>query len=190
HDARGGHGEHKLSNRQYENLLRQNFVNIRRVREWRDIHAQLLTVVTEHLWRINKTPATYEQIHLSMLAGLLGNVGCKHESEDVYLGARGIKFHRHPGAHLSKRPGRWIVCAEIVETTRLFGRGIAAIEPQWLEEVGGHLLKKQLLEPHWEKKAQDVVALERATLYGLLVYGGRRRSFGAVDPRAAREIFI
>jgi ATP-dependent helicase HrpA len=192
-DARGGHGEHKLSNRQYESLLRQNFVNIRRVREWRDIHSQLLTVVTEHQWKINATPATYEQIHLSMLAGLLGNVGCKLEEEAAageYLGARGIKFFRHPGAHLSKRPGRWIVAAELVETTRLFGRGIANIEPQWLEQVGGHLLKKQLLDPHWEKKAAEVVALERATLYGIVVYSGRRTNYGKVDPAAAREIFI
>lgn len=192
-DARGGHGEHKLSNRQYEQLLRQNFVNIRRVREWRDIHSQLLTVVTEHKWQINSTPASYEQLHLSMLAGLLGNVGCKLEEEasaGEYLGARGIKFFRHPGAHLSKRPGRWIVVAELVETTRLFGRGIAAIEPQWIEQVAGHLLKKQLLDPHWEKKAAEVVALERATLYGIVVYSGRRVNYGKVDPVAAREIFI
>ncbi len=201
HDARcdkhahpaGAAGTHKLSNRQYEQLLRQNFVNMRRVREWRDIHSQLHTVVAEHKWRLNTTPASYEQIHLSMLSGLLGNVGCKLEEEAAsgeYLGARGIKFHRHPGAHLSKKPGRWIVVAELVETTRLFGRGIAAIEPGWIEQVGGHLLKKQLLDPHWEKKAAEVVALERATLYGIVVYSGRRTNFGKVDPQAAREIFI
>jgi ATP-dependent helicase HrpA len=182
--------EHKLSNRQYEALLRQNFINVRRVREWRDTHTQLLTVVTEHKWRINTLPASYEQLHLSMLAGLLGNVGCKLEDDEAYLGARGIKFYRHPGAHLRKKPGRWIVVAELVETTRLFGRGIAAMEPQWLEQVGGHLLKKQLLDPHWEKKAGEVKALERATLYGLVVYSGRRVSYSKVDLVGAREIFI
>jgi ATP-dependent helicase HrpA len=191
HAARGGHGtEHKLSNRQYEQLLRQNFINIRRVREWRDTHTQLLTVVAEHKWRINTQPASYEQLHLSMLAGLLGNVGYKLEDEEAYLGARGIKFHKHPGAHLSKKPGRWIVVAELVETTRLFGRGIAAIEPQWLEQVGAHLLRKQLLDPHWEKKSAEVVALERATLYGLVVYSGRRTPYSRVDMHGAREIFI
>ena len=194
HDARGGVGAHKLSNRQYEQLLRQNFINIRRVREWKDIHSQLLTVVQEHRWSINTKPATYEQIHMSLLAGLLGNVGQKLEGEAAasgeYLGARGIKFFRHPGAHLSKKPGRWLVAAELVETTRLFGRGIAGIEPQWLEQVGGHLLKKQLLDPHWEKKAAEVVALERATLYGLVVYSGRKVNYGLVDPQAAREVFI
>jgi ATP-dependent helicase HrpA len=207
HDARGGPSksigvrsqlnapaqeapQHKLSNRQYEQLLRQNFINVRRVREWRDTHTQLLTVVTEHKWRINTQPATYEQLHLSMLAGLLGNVGYKLEDEEAYLGARGIKFHKHPGAHLSKKPGRWIVVAELVETTRLFGRGIAAIEPQWLEQVGAHLLKKQVLDPHWEKKSAEVVALERATLYGLVVYSGRRTAYSRVDLHGARDIFI
>ena len=193
-EARGGKSaagsEHKLSNRQYEQLLRQNFINVRRVREWRDTHTQLHTTVAEHRWVLNSKPASYEQIHLSMLAGLLGNVGCKLDDEDVYLGARGIKFYRHPGAHLSKKPGRWTVVSELVETTRLFGRGIANIEPAWLEQVGGHLLRKQLLDPHWEKKSAEVIALERATLYGLVVYSGRRVPFGKVDPQTAREIFI
>jgi ATP-dependent helicase HrpA len=209
-EARGGHGtsratrgsshdapmvsaegrQHKLSNRQYEQLLRQNFVNVRRVREWRDIHTQLHTVVAEHKWRLNTQPAGYEELHKSMLAGLLGNIGLKPDDEDVYLGARGIKFYRHPGAHLKKKPGRWIVCAELVETTRLFGRGIANIEPLWIEQVAGHLLKKQLLDPHWEKKAGEVMSLERATLYGLVVYSGRRVPFARVDMQGAREIFI
>lgn len=190
-EARGGHGtDHKLSNRQWEQLLRQNFINVRRVREWRDVHSQLLTVVTEHKWKLNDKPASYEQLHKAMLSGLLGNIGMKLEDEDIYLGARGIKFHRHPGAHLKKRPGRWVVVAELVETTRLFGRGIANIEPQWVEEVAGHLLKKQLLDPHWEKKAAEVVSLERATLYGLVIYSGRRVPFARFDMQGAREIFI
>jgi ATP-dependent helicase HrpA len=181
---------HKLSNRKQEQMLRENFVSPRRVREWRDIHSQLHTVVAEHGWRLNASPATYEQIHLAMLAGLLGNIGVKADDDEWYLGARGIKFWRHPGAHLSKKPGRWIVAAELVETTRLYGRGIAAIEPQWIPGIAGHLLKTQLLEPHWEKKAAEVVALERATLYGIVVYNNRRVNFGKVDAPAAREIFI
>ncbi|MFM2325776.1 MAG: hypothetical protein RL244_2655 [Pseudomonadota bacterium] len=188
--AAGTAPTHKLSNRQYESLLRQNFINVRRVREWRDIHSQLLTVAGEQGWKHNVAPASYAQLHQSMLAGLLGNVGVKSEDEDWYLGARGIKFWRHPGAHLRKKPGRWIACAELVETTRLFGRGIANIEPQWLEEVGGHLLRKQLLDPHWEKKAGKVVALERATLYGIVVYNNRRVDYDRIDPVSAREIFI
>jgi ATP-dependent helicase HrpA len=196
-EGRGVHGHaadksdvHKLSNRQQEQRLRESFVNPRRVREWRDIHSQLQTVVAEHGWRLNTTAATYEQVHLAMLAGLLGNVGCKVEDEDWYLGARGIKFWRHPGAHLSKKPGRWLIAAELVDTTRLFGRGLAAIEPQWIPPIAGHLLKTQLLEPHWEKKAGEVIALERATLYGIVVYNNKRVNFGLVDQAAAREIFI
>jgi ATP-dependent helicase HrpA len=189
--SRGGEGEsHKLSNRQHENLLRQNFINIRRWREWRDVHSQLLTVVKEQRWVMNEQPASYEQLHLSMLSGLLGNIGYKQDEEDIYLGARGIKFHRHPGVHLRKKPGKWLVCAELVETTRLFGRGIANIEPTWLEQVGEHLLKKQLLDPHWESRHGDVVAFERATLYGLVVYSGRRVPFAKADPVLARQIFI
>jgi ATP-dependent helicase HrpA len=197
-ESRGGHGhhepgapeKHKLSHRKYETLLRDNFINPRRVREWKDVYAQLHTVVAEHSWRMNTLPATYEQVHLSLLSGLLGNVGCKSDDEDWYLGARGIKFHKHPGANLSKKPGRWILAAELVETTRLYGRGIANIEQPWLVQMGGHLLKKQLLEPHWEKKAAEVVAIERATLYGLVVYNNKRINFGLVNPREAREIFI
>ena len=184
------HQTHKLSNRQHENLLRENFINMRRVREWRDIHSQLHSVIGEQKWELNTKPASYEQLHLSMLCGLLGNIGCKSDEEDWYLGARGIKFYRHPGARLAKKPGRWIVVAELVETTRLFGRGIANIDPAWIEQVAGHLLSKQLLDPHWEKKAAQVTALERATLYGLVVYNGRRVNFGRVDPITAREIFI
>jgi ATP-dependent helicase HrpA len=184
------HKEHKLSNRQQEQRLRDQFISPRRVREWRDIHSQLLTVVAEHGWRLNTQPANYEQIHLALLAGLLGNIGLKADDDDWYLGARGIKFWRHPGANLSKKPGRWLMAAELVETTRLFGRGLAAIEPTWIERLGGHLLKTQMLEPHWEKKAAEVVALERATLYGLVIYNNRKINFGRIDAPAARDIFI
>jgi ATP-dependent helicase HrpA len=190
HDSRGGHGEHRLSHRKHEQLLREHFLSPRRVREWRDIHSQLHTVVAEQGWRLNDTPATYEQIHLSMLSGLLGNIGAKADDDDWYLGARGIKFWRHPGVHLSKKPGRWIVAAELVETTRLYARGIAAIDVQWLPQVGAHLLKKQLLEPHWERKAGEVIALERATLYGLVIYNDRKVHYASIDPAGARAIFI
>jgi ATP-dependent helicase HrpA len=188
--SRGAGGTHRLSNRKQEQLLRDHFISPRRVREWRDIHSQLHTVVAEHGWRLNGTPASYEQIHLAMLAGLLGNVGLKSDEDEWYLGARGIRFYRHPGANLSKKPGRWIVAAELVETTRLYGRGIAAIEPQWLPGIAGHVIKTQLLDPHWEKKAAEVIALERATLYGIPIYSNRRVAFSKIDPQGAREIFI
>jgi ATP-dependent helicase HrpA len=125
-----------------------------------------------------------------MLAGLLGNIGVKSDEDESYLGARGIRFWRHPGARLAKKPGRWIVAAELVETTRLYARGIAAIDPRWLPQLAGHLIKTQLLEPHWEKKAAQVIALERATLYGIVIYANKRVDFANVDPAQAREIFI
>lgn len=183
-------GEQSGSRRQQEAALKASFISARRVREWRDIHAQLQLAIKEQHYKVNTLPASSEALHMSLMSGLLGNIGCKSDEEDWYLGARGIKFYRHPGANLSKKPGRWIMCSELVETTRLFGRGIANIDPVWIEKVAGHILKKQLLDPHWEKKAGQVMALERATLYGLVVYHNRRVDFSKVDPVGAREVFI
>lgn len=188
--ARGGEGEHRLSHRKLEQKLRDHFISPRRVREWRDIHHQLHQVVTEQGWKLNASEPTYEQLHKALMTGLLGNLGCRSETEDHYLGARGIKFWPHPGAHLSKKPSRWIIAEELVETTRLWGRGIASIDVQWVVSLAGHLIKRQLLEPHWEKKAGEVIALERGTLYGLVVYQGRRVNYGRVNLAEAREIFI
>lgn len=180
----------KLSNRQQEQRMREFFINPRRVREWRDVHTQLLTVVRQNGWRRNTKPASYEQLHLSLLSGLLGNIGCKSNDEEWYLGAHSIKFWIHPGANLNKKPGRWVMVAEQVQTSRLFGRDVATIQPQWLEKMGKHLLKKQLLDPHWEKKVAEVVALERATLYGIVVYSNRKVNYGREDAKTSREIFI
>jgi ATP-dependent helicase HrpA len=181
---------HKKSNKQLADACRANFLSHVRLREWRDVHSQLLTVVREHGWRLNESDATFEQVHLSLLTGLLGNVGLKADDEPHYLGARGIKFFLWPGSALLKKAGRWIMAGELVETSRLYARTIAKIEPEWLETVGKHLLKTSLSDAHWEKKAAQVVAYERATLYGLTVYGRRRVSFGQQDPKYARELFI
>ncbi|WP_240049454.1 ATP-dependent RNA helicase HrpA, partial [Burkholderia thailandensis] len=181
---------HKKSNRQLVDACRQHFLSHLRLREWRDVHSQLLTVVREHGWRLNEADATFEQIHLSLLTGLLGNIGFKAEDEPHYLGARGIKFHLWPGSALVKKAGRWVMAAELVETSRLYARCIAKIEPEWIERIGAHLLKKSLSEPHWEKRPAQVTAFERATLYGLTVYHRRRVAFGRQDPARARELFI
>ncbi len=183
---------HKKTNRQLQDNCRANFLSQLRLREWRDVHSQLLTIVREQGWRLNESPATYEQLHLALLTGLLGNIGFKSEDEQggVYLGARGIKFHIWPGSTLGKKAGRWVMAAELVETTRLYARTIAQIQPEWVEKIGGHLLKKSWGEPRWEKKQAQVTALERATLYGLVIYGGRRINYGQRNPVEAREIFI
>jgi ATP-dependent helicase HrpA len=181
---------HKKSNKQLHDECRKNFLSQLRLREWRDVHSQLLTVVREHGWRLNEAEATFEQIHLALLTGLLGNIGLKAEDEPYYLGARSIKFYLWPGSALVKKAGKWVMAAELVETSRLYARCIAKIEPEWIEKIGSHLLKKSLSEPHWEKRAAQVSAFERAMLYGLPIYHRRRVSFGKQDPSRARELFI
>lgn len=181
---------HKKSNRQLQEHCRDNFLSQLRLREWRDVHSQLLSIVREQGWRLNEAPATYENLHMALLTGLLGNIGFKADDEPHYLGARGIKFFIWPGSALAKKAGKWVVAAELVDTTRLYARAVAQIQPEWLEKVGGHLLKKSWGEPRWEKKSGQVSAYERATLYGLVVYSQRRVNYGNFNPREARDIFI
>jgi ATP-dependent helicase HrpA len=183
---------HRLSNRQQEQRLREHFISPRKVREWRDVHSQLLTVATEQGWRLATTPATGEQLHCSLLAGLLGNIGVQSDEDESYLGARGIRFWRHPGVHLAskKSPGRWIVAAELVETSRLYARGLAAIDPRWVERIGAHLLKRQRSDPQWDEATGEAYVHERGTVYGLPVYHGRRVALAPIDPAAAREVFL
>ncbi|WP_076591851.1 ATP-dependent RNA helicase HrpA [Herminiimonas arsenitoxidans] len=181
---------HKKSNRLLQEECRASFLSQLRLREWRDVHSQLLTIVREQGWRLNEAPATYEQLHTALLTGLLGNIGFKSEEEQHYLGARAIKFHIWPGSSLIKKAGKWIMAAELVDTTRLYARCIAQIQPEWLERVAGHLLKKSYGEPRWEKRTAQVSAYERATLYGLVVYSQRRIQYGLINPSDAREIFI
>jgi len=176
-----------------EKVCRESFLSIPRMREWRDVHLQLKKALEELEWRFSSVdpqkPEGYRAIHRALLAGLLGNVGMRDEADGNFTGARGIKFWIHPGSW-TKKPGRWIVAGELVETTRLYARCVASIEPKWLEELGGHLIKRDRQEPHWEKSRGQVVALERGTLYGLPIYANRRVNYGLLDPAASREIFI
>jgi ATP-dependent helicase HrpA len=181
---------HKKSNRQLQDHCRASFLSQLRLREWRDVHSQLLTIVREQGWHLNEAPATYEQLHTALLTGLLGNVGFRSDEGTHYLGARGIKFHIWPGSHLLKKAEKWIVAAELINTSRLYARCMAQIQPEWLERIGSHLLKKSWGEPRWEKRSTQVTASERATLYGLVVYSQRRINFGLINPQEAREIFI
>jgi ATP-dependent helicase HrpA len=194
--------QHKTSNRLLADELRKNFLSPLRMREWRELHGQLHGMLGEisgergeterqvRGWRENELPADYASVHKALLTGLLGNVGCKSEESGYYLGARGMKYLIHPASALSKNAGKWIVCAELTETTKLYARCIARIDPDWLEEVGAHLLRKSTFDPHWEKKAMQVAAWERATLHGIVVYGKRRIHYGPTNPNEAREIFI
>ena len=181
--------KHETSNKQRQ-WCRQNFINWLRLREWRDVHGQLMTLCHEHGWKENQIPAGYEAIHKALLTGLLGHIGLYSEEDKNYLGARGIRFYIQPGSSLTKKAGRWIVAAELVETSRLFARCIAKVEPEWLEQVGGHLIRKHVYEPHWEKGPGQVVAWERVTLHGLMLHAKRRVHYGPSDPKLAREILI
>jgi len=189
---------HESSSKQ-KAWCKKHFLNYMRMREWRDVFTQLHSLCAEHGWKENEQPANYEAIHKALLAGLLGNIGCKVDDGEhatkgpqagSYLGARGIKFWPHPGSALAKKAGKWIMAAEQVETSRLFGRCIARIEPEWVEEVGGHLIKRQVFEPHWSKSSGAVRAWERGTLYGLVIYPRRGVAYRDIDPALCRELFI
>ena len=185
---------HKQSNRQLENLCKSKFISPRRMREWRDVHGQLHHSLMEQGWKENATPATFEQIHLSLLTGLLGNIAKKAEDDKngpgIYEGARGIKLNIWPGSTIGKKAGAWILASELVETSRLFARTIAKVEPQWVEKVAAHRLVKTWSDPFWDSRQGEVMAHERGTLYGLPIYHGRKVRFSPKDPEEARRIFI
>lgn len=184
----------KESNRKLTEEFKRKFLSPRRLREWKDVYKQLKDMTVELGWRLNTADATYEQIHISLLTGLLGNIGYKQPEDNPkappFIGARSIKFHIWPGSPRVKKCGRWIMAAELVETSRLFARTVADIDPKWVEKVGAHLIKKSYTEPHWEKNQASVMALERGTLYGLTIYAQRRVNFTDKDPVLARELFI
>ncbi len=190
--------KHKQSNRQLENQCRSLFLSPRRLREWRDVHGQLHVLLAEKGWKENQTPATYEQIHTALLTGLLGYIGKRDEDASDqrgnkagdYLGARGIRLFIWPGSSLGKKVGAWFVAGEIQETTRLYARTLAKIEPQWIERVAKHRLVKSLSDPFWDKERGEVLAFERATLYGLPVYHGRRVAYAPHDASEAHALFI
>ena len=182
--------DHKKSNKSLVDTCHAHFLSYLRLREWREVHGQLHAMVTELGWKENEIPGTYDAIHMALLSGLLGNIGCESDESGYYLGARGIRYLIHPSSPLQKKAGKWIMAAEITETTRLFGRCVARIEDGWIEKVGAHLIKRQYFDPHWEKKAMQVAGWERTTLYGVVINPKRRIHYGPLAPAEAREIFI
>ena len=189
--------EHKKSNRKLRDECQAHFLSHVRMREWRDVHSQLKELVSEMGWKVGDVvmrpesdPSQgYNPLHRALMTGLLGNIGMKTE-EGSFMGARAIKFWVHPGSGVAKKAGRWIMAAELAETTRLYARCVATIDPLWLETIGAHLIKRSQTDPHWEKKPAHVAAFERGTLYGLPVYTNRRVHYGPIDPKLSREIFI
>ena len=185
-----------LPHRRLVERCRAHFVSYLRLVEWRDLHHQLGEQVRELGWRWSeKLPdriddARYALIHRALLAGLLSNIGSKTDAEEPYLGARGIRFFLHPGSGLAKKGAKWVLAAELTETTRLYARCAARIDPEWVEAVAGDLVEKTYFEPHWDNSRGEVVASERVALFGLTLVPRRRVSYGAIAPAVAREAFI
>ncbi|MDB2384463.1 ATP-dependent RNA helicase HrpA [Endozoicomonas sp.] len=178
-----------LSQSQLRKYCKQQFLSFMRMREWRDLHRQLALACRDLRFSENDAPASYGDVHKALLSGLLSHLGNKDDEAD-YMGARNRRFYLFPASSLYKRKPKWVMASELVETSRLFGRVNAKIEPQWIEPLARDLVKRNYFEPHWEKRRAQVVAFEQVTLYGLIIVGRRRVNYGAIDPAVSREIFI
>ncbi|MDT8406620.1 MAG: ATP-dependent RNA helicase HrpA [Methylococcales bacterium] len=180
----------QLSNNKLRKYCQQNFLSYVRMKEWYDIHGQILAVVKGELkLAVNSTPAGFDAVHRSLLPGLLSNIGFRHETYE-YLGARGLKFFIFPGSGLMKLKPKWIMAAEQVETSKVYARTVARIEPEWIEYCAQHLIKRNHFDPHWEAKKGRSAIYERTLLYGLTLTAKRKIPYEHVDPDAARTFFI
>lgn len=197
--------KHKKSNRQLLDLCHEHFLSQLRLREWRELHGQLSEIAAEIGLHAEPLPSdtpqsakaqqkldvvAYENLHKALLCGLIGNIGMKSPENDDYTGARGSHFLVFPGSGLKKNRPKWLVAAELVETSRLYARSVARIEPEWVEKVATHLVKSHYFDPHWEKARGEVIASERVTLFSLTLVARRPVSYGRIAPQEAREIFI
>ena len=179
----------ELSNSQFRKLCQKDFLAYMRIREWQDIVYQLSTVCNEMGMKATTNVADSERIHQSLLSGMLSHIGFKDEKQ-IYKGARNSQFHIFPGSGLFKKSPKWIMSAELVETSKLYARINARIDLKWVEGFAQHLVKRSYSEPHWEKKPGAVIAFEQQTLYGLLIVNKRRCVYSNIDPKVSRELFI
>ncbi|GGS85417.1 MULTISPECIES: ATP-dependent RNA helicase HrpA [Streptomyces] len=174
----------------FRRMCKQEYLNFLRIREWQDIYSQLRTVAKGMGIHVNEADASEQHVHVSLLAGLLSHIGLKDTDKNEYLGARSAKFAIFPGSALFKKQPKFVMSAELVETSRLWARVNAKVEPEWVEPLAGHLLKRTYSEPHWEKDQAAVMAYERVTLYGVPIVAQRKVNYGRIDPEASRELFI
>ncbi|MBB4689386.1 ATP-dependent helicase HrpA [Amycolatopsis jiangsuensis] len=179
-----------LTGSRFRRMCRAEYLNYLRIREWQDIFGQLRQLAKPLGIALNTTPAEPQRVHTSLIAGLLSHIGLKDPAKGDYLGARGARFAVFPGSSLFKKQPRWVMSAELVETSRLWGRVNARIEPEWVEPLAGHVVKRTYSEPHWERKQGAVMAVERVTLYGVPLVADRRVNYGRIDPEVSRELFI
>ncbi|MFB7189616.1 ATP-dependent RNA helicase HrpA [Streptomyces sp. NPDC056230] len=174
----------------FRRMCKQEYLNFLRIREWQDIYAQLRTVAKQMDIHLNEEAAPEQSVHVSLLAGLLSHIGLKDTEKNEYLGARSAKFAIFPGSALFKKQPRFVMSAELVETSRLWARVNAKVEPEWIEPLAQHLLKRTYSEPHWEKDQAAVMAYERVTLYGVPIVAQRKINFGRIDAETSRDLFI
>ncbi|WP_273398155.1 ATP-dependent RNA helicase HrpA [Actinobacillus porcinus] len=179
-----------LSKNQFRRQCQKDYLNYLRIREWQDIYHQIRLTVREMGLPINSEPAEYQQIHTALLSGLLSHIGLKESEKQSYLGARNAHFSIFPNSALFKKQPKWVMAAELVETSKLWGRMVAEIEPEWIEPLAEHLVKKSYAEPRWSKSRGQVVADEKVSLYGVPIVNGRAVNYGSLDPKTSREIFI
>ncbi len=180
----------KKSHKDLREQCHQKFVSFLRLKEWRELHQQLLGIVQEMDFKLNDKEGSYDAIHRALLSGLLGNIGFKDNEKDTYLGARGIRFVIAPDSGQKKKKPKWVMAGELMDTTKLYARCVAKISPDWIEPLAKHLAKSHYSDPRWERKQGMVNAWERVTLYGLAVVPRRKVHYGPINPTEAREIFI
>jgi len=178
-----------LTQGQLRKFCSRNFLSYIRMREWRETHRQLLNLCHQLKLQQNRSEGSYRDVHLALLVGSLNQVGSRSEGSE-YLGSRNRKFRLLPGSTLSRKPPKWIVSGEIFETAQAYSAAAARVEPEWIETVAGHLVRRSWSEPHWSRKKQRVMAHEKITLYGLVIIEDRRVPYGDIDPVACRELFI
>ncbi|MFM4942712.1 ATP-dependent RNA helicase HrpA [Aeromonas bivalvium] len=179
-----------LGSNPFRRMCQKEFLSYLRVREWQDIHFQLRQTVKELGFKANQEPADFKTVHCALLTGLLSHIGNKDLEKPEFLGARNGRFHLFPASGLFKKPPKWVMAAELVETSRLYARINARIEPEWVEPLAAHLIKLHHSDPHWSKKNGAVMAKEKVTLYGLTLVNERTINFSRIDPAQCRELFI
>ncbi|MFI9080139.1 ATP-dependent RNA helicase HrpA [Streptomyces sioyaensis] len=183
--------QRELSSSAFRRMCRSEFLNYLRIREWQDIYSQLRSVTKTMGIHLSEEDAAPDHIHTSLLSGLLSHIGLKDtDAKNEYLGARSAKFAVFPGSALFKKAPRWVMSAELVETSRLWARVNAKIEPEWIEPLAQHLVKRSYSEPHWEQKMAAVMAYERVTLFGVPIVAQRKIPYGRIDPETSRDLFI
>ncbi|MBA3499543.1 MAG: ATP-dependent RNA helicase HrpA, partial [Deltaproteobacteria bacterium] len=180
----------RLSRRQLQKLCRDNYLSYRRMCEWDEIHEQIVRIMRELRFEPNAQQASADQIHRALLPGLLSKIGMWNPEARNYVGARHVRFVIHPSSALARKPPQWVMAAELVETSQLFARSVAKLDPAWIERVAGPLCRRSHSDPHWEQKAGQVMAREQVTLFGLPVVKNRSVPYERFDPATARELFI